>query len=252
MTESTLSLKLLIDPKNKRVLFAEAGKDAVDFIIHILSLPLASVIKLVGQQEMVGCLGNLYKSIDNFNTTYIQQGMNMDIILKQKAPNWTRSMPLVLLDKPDAPIVKNFYRCSYCNGSVADDARATCPSCSRSMNSKLNFVRYPWQSVETVYSEDGFVKGVASYMVTDDLVVKPLTAMLTIDLLNKFNVKELGELQEKEASLAMNEALKLLKASLQYSNKVLTTVFLGDEYECKNMKFTEKVDDDVGTSSISP
>ncbi|PPD71331.1 hypothetical protein GOBAR_DD31799 [Gossypium barbadense] len=40
-TATTVSLKLLIDTKGKRVLYAEAGKDFVDFLFNILLLPLA-------------------------------------------------------------------------------------------------------------------------------------------------------------------------------------------------------------------
>ncbi|CAA2995403.1 Hypothetical predicted protein [Olea europaea subsp. europaea] len=51
MEESKVHLKLLIDTKNKRVLFAEAGKDFVDFIFHILAMPLATAIRLLGQEQ---------------------------------------------------------------------------------------------------------------------------------------------------------------------------------------------------------
>ena len=40
MEETKVSLKLLIDRENQRVLCAEAGKDFIDFLFHILVLPL--------------------------------------------------------------------------------------------------------------------------------------------------------------------------------------------------------------------
>ncbi|MBA0665280.1 hypothetical protein Goklo_005162, partial [Gossypium klotzschianum] len=45
-------------------------------------------------------------------------------------------------------------------------------------------------------------------------------------MLNKFNVTDVGALREKVVDLGMNEALRLLKASLE-SKTVLTSVFLG-------------------------
>ena len=42
MSDSKVSMKLSIDTQGKRVLFAEAGKDCVDFLFHILSLPSES------------------------------------------------------------------------------------------------------------------------------------------------------------------------------------------------------------------
>ncbi|CAL2249980.1 unnamed protein product [Prunus armeniaca] len=44
-------------------------------------------------------------------------------------------------------------------------------------------------------------------------------------MLSKFNVKEVGTLEERIVHLGMDEGLKLLKASLE-SNAVLTNVFL--------------------------
>ncbi|CAA0841372.1 Protein of unknown function (DUF674 [Striga hermonthica] len=73
--------------------------------------------------------------------------------------------------------------------------------------------------------EGGFVKGVVTYMVMDDLVVTPMSTISSITLLNKFNVKEVGALEEKVVSVGMAEAVKLLKASLETKN-VLTHVFL--------------------------
>uniref|UniRef100_A0A7N2R9R6 DUF674 domain-containing protein n=1 Tax=Quercus lobata TaxID=97700 RepID=A0A7N2R9R6_QUELO len=75
-------------------------------------------------------------------------------------------------------------------------------------------------------SEGGYVKGLVSYMVMDDLEVKPVSIVSsTITLLNRFNVKEIGALEEKVVDLGMDEGVKLLKASMQ-SKTVLTDVFL--------------------------
>ena len=55
----TMSMKLLVDTKAQRVLFAEAGKDAVDFLFSLVALPVATAVKLVGKDAMVGCVGIL-------------------------------------------------------------------------------------------------------------------------------------------------------------------------------------------------
>ncbi|KAL3828506.1 hypothetical protein ACJIZ3_017308 [Penstemon smallii] len=51
-----------------------------------------------------------------------------------------------------------------------------------------------------------------------------MSTISSITLLNKFNVKEVGSLQEKLVHIGMKEAVKLLKTSL-YSKKVLTGSF---------------------------
>ncbi|RVX13619.1 hypothetical protein CK203_010314 [Vitis vinifera] len=68
---------------------------------------------------------------------------------------------------------------------------------------------------DTEKAEKGYVKGAVTDMVTDALVVKPLSTMSIVDLLNKSNIMKW-------------EGLKLLiNASLQ-SKTALTNVFLGN------------------------
>ena len=78
---SSVTLKLLIHSKGNRVLFAEAGKDFVDFLFTLLSLPVGTVIRLLSANGMVGTLGKLYKSFESLNDTYIKPNVNKDIFL---------------------------------------------------------------------------------------------------------------------------------------------------------------------------
>ncbi|KAI8539906.1 hypothetical protein RHMOL_Rhmol09G0219200 [Rhododendron molle] len=48
----TVSLKLLIDTDAKRVLFAEAGEDFVDFLRNLLALPVGPVIRILNNRSM--------------------------------------------------------------------------------------------------------------------------------------------------------------------------------------------------------
>ncbi|XXG75091.1 hypothetical protein AAC387_Pa07g3672 [Persea americana] len=72
----------------------------------------------------------------------------------------------------------------------------------------------------------GLVRGVVTYTVMDDLVVKPKSTISCIALLNRFDVRDVGCLEESVAEIGFNEGLAILKASLN-SKEVLTTVFLG-------------------------
>ncbi|KAH7537266.1 hypothetical protein FEM48_Zijuj03G0074600 [Ziziphus jujuba var. spinosa] len=54
-------MKILIDTKGQRIPFAEAGKDFVDFLFTLLSLPIGSVVGLLlsNSTGMVGSLGRV-------------------------------------------------------------------------------------------------------------------------------------------------------------------------------------------------
>ncbi|KAL4576364.1 hypothetical protein LXL04_012456 [Taraxacum kok-saghyz] len=217
------SLKLLIDTNAKKVLFAEANKEFVDFLFHILSLPMGTVIKLLTKNSMVGSLGKLYDSIENLSDTYMQPNQSKSSVLNPKTVNYGANVPL-LLTNDVVPMGQKFYRCSRCYRTVTDDPTVMCPDCSYRMNNETTYVKGNGGVKETGEG-GGFVKGVVTYMVMDDLEVKPMSTISSITMLNKFNVKEVGGLQEKLVSLDMTEGLKLLKASLQCKN-VLTSVFL--------------------------
>ncbi|MCD7458018.1 hypothetical protein HAX54_036951 [Datura stramonium] len=221
--DTKLSMKLLIDAKAGKVLFAEAEKDCVDFLFHILSLPVATVISLLKEKGMIGCLHNLYESVENLDDTYIQSNLGKDMLLKPKSPVGISSGPLLLLK--DVPFQTSLYKCdSSCSSYATDDPTAICPSCGRHMSRGLQYVAPPAKAA--VAATGGFVKGVVTYMVMDDLVVKPMSTISSITLLNKFNVKDVGVLHEEFVTFGMEEALKLLKSSFESKTAVLTSVFM--------------------------
>nr|POE85354.1 hypothetical protein CFP56_70359 [Quercus suber] len=51
----------------------------------------------------------------------------------------------------------------------------------------------------------GYVKGVVTYMIVDDLEVKPMSAISSITLPNKLNVKHIGALEEQVVELGLDE-----------------------------------------------
>ncbi|KAJ0897251.1 hypothetical protein HanRHA438_Chr08g0343581 [Helianthus annuus] len=94
-----MSLKLLVDRKGSRVLFAEVPKEFVDFLFHIFSLPLGTLIELLGSKQMVGCLGKLKDSITSFNGNYLLPGIKMDDIFNPKQLSMVKHFcyPMMLL-----------------------------------------------------------------------------------------------------------------------------------------------------------
>ncbi|KAK0592636.1 hypothetical protein LWI29_022619 [Acer saccharum] len=230
MAASQVKLKLLIDTNSKNVLFAEAGKDFVDFLFYLLSLPIATVTKLLKKKGDVGCLTDLYKSLENLNKTYMQPNQNKTSLLNPKSPLYANGIPLLLSDhQHQVPTSRKVYQCQYNSSHLADVPNFCCSHCGEYMTKELTLLNSPApaNTGTTTVVEGGFVKGVVTYMVMDNLVVKPMSTISSITLLNnEFSVKDVGSLEEKEVVLGVDEGLILLKASLECKN-VLTTVFLG-------------------------
>jgi len=65
MAATKIILKLFIDKKCKRVLFAESNKDFVDFLFNVFTLPFGKITAILKEKGMGGCLPSLFKSIEH-------------------------------------------------------------------------------------------------------------------------------------------------------------------------------------------
>ncbi|KAK9062748.1 hypothetical protein SSX86_019937 [Deinandra increscens subsp. villosa] len=247
MASAEMSLKLLVDRKGARVLFAEVPKEFVDFLFHIFSLPLGTLIEFLGSDQMVGCLGKLKASIESFHANYLQPGIKMKDVFHPKTAFSSGETFLLSYDHASckdqsAGASKAAYQCANatyserkpckrnrCQSAATLYANSICPGCSGSMNVAKELVM-PKEVAEIPVEEDkkkkgGYVKEVVTYMVMDDLEVKPMSTISSITFINKFGVKDLSQLEEKTVSFGEEEGLKLLLASLK-TDKVLTTIFM--------------------------
>lgn len=110
MAASKVRLKLLIDKKGCKVLFAEAGKDFVDeFLFYLLSLPAGTIVKLLREKYMVGCLSSLYQSIETLSETYVQQNRHKNSVLNPTSPFDVSEIPF-LLSRQESN-TRKFYWC---------------------------------------------------------------------------------------------------------------------------------------------
>uniref|UniRef100_A0A6M2EI54 DUF674 domain-containing protein n=1 Tax=Populus davidiana TaxID=266767 RepID=A0A6M2EI54_9ROSI len=235
MSSSKISLKLLINSKHNKVVFAEAGKDFVDFLLSLLALPVGTVIRLLTKSTMIGCIANLYGSLEKLDESYMQPNQNKDSILKPTVTTQVTN-PSFLLPDTKKPENRKLYYCPSHPGYVSDSPNTVCNHCSspfigdnRCMSQEVKFVGTNVStSTDTPASTDqagGYVKGLVTYMVTGDLSVSPMSMVSGVGLLNKFDIKDFSVLEEKVVELGINEGLELLKASL-LSKDALTAVFL--------------------------
>jgi hypothetical protein len=233
-------MKLYIDRKAQRLLFAEASKDVVDFLFALLALPVATAVEVVGKEAMVGCVGNLYASVEKLDSTYLQAGVaKVDLlcpIVVSSYANTSRS----LLCLPQA---KNLYRCgktvagsTYCGNYITDTYYMKCPgNCGNLMTADVQYL-----SSEAVPSNcsvqvaapqsaaGGIVQGVVTYMVLDDLTVTPMAGVSSVaTVLNTFAVRDIGDLQEKTVQLGYKEVGGL---SLDPHPSFITSITLTQYY----------------------
>ncbi|CAL4965338.1 unnamed protein product [Urochloa decumbens] len=195
-------MKLLVDTKAGRVLYAEAGKEVVDFLFSLLSLPLGTVTKLLtagagagvaGSASsspppddaaaklpttgaMVGSVGNLHRSVAALDARHAKMATEVKLVLP-------------------------------------DGGAATPPPAAGEGSSGGGSVV-------------GYVRDMVTYTVMDDLTVAPMSTIGAVTAIAALGVTDITGLQAKTAEIGYKEGLALLRASLQ-PETVLTDVFLG-------------------------
>jgi len=217
-------MKLLVDTKAARVLYAEASKDVVDFLFSLLTLPVGTVVKILGNDAMVGSIGNLYGSVEKLDETYVRSADAKGALLAP-AGGYDGGK---LLQLPEAAQPTEFYRCSAyfvgcsryytecaTNLSKVSGTRCLNESCSGTMTTKMIIVdssraasggeaAAAGQSSGHAAGK-GFVQGVVTYTVMDDLKVAPMSTISGITLLSTFGITDIGMLQEKTVKLGYEE-----------------------------------------------
>ncbi|XP_039159564.1 uncharacterized protein LOC120289099 [Eucalyptus grandis] len=188
MAENKMSLKLLVDKRNQTILFAEAGKDFVDFLFHGLALPVGTIVSLLSKAGVASGVRNLYASVENLSDTYIER-REKEALLKPKARSSGPDVLRSLLPEapPLAPI--KYYTCHHISGPAADAA----------------------SSAKIPSGKGGYVRDVVTYVVMDDLTVKPMSIISCVTLFNRFNVHEIGDLEERVVDFGLDKAANFLE-----------------------------------------
>nr|GME18698.1 uncharacterized protein LOC109179025 [Ipomoea batatas] len=224
-TGKSIALKLLVDTRADKVLFAEAGKDFVDFLCHLLLLPLGNVIRklttCVPEKTVVGCIGNVHQSYKNLAEDYMLPNERKDALLNPDVSKVVCSVPLLWSTNYGSGYPNGLYACTSRSHEYFTDERGyPCPSCQKPMN-----VSVESRISDVSNDEKGYVKGLARYMVTDDLCITPLSLVSCIPVLNMWSAEHPAKLKGKLVEFGVEEALKLLKACLR-SKMALSDVFL--------------------------
>ncbi|XP_061339665.1 uncharacterized protein LOC133286284 [Gastrolobium bilobum] len=193
-------VKLIIRKSNKKVLFAEAKEDFVDFLFSFLTFPLGGVLHMLEGFSSLRCVDKLYKSvIELCSDRYLSSQALKDKLAKpQCALQFKLSNQILPIGEACLPVFHSYTYTYNLN--------------TYEVNSELKFVD-PKSSTGELSSSRGFVKGPSMYMVTDDLAVTPLSSIATVSYLNRSKVS-LSDLEETVLSIGLKEGLSILKASL--------------------------------------
>ena len=86
---------------------------------------------------------------------------------------------------------------------MSDDPKALCSNRKNHMSREITYVKPISYHEEDV----GYVKDLVTYIVMDDLSIMPMSNIPTTTLLKKFNIKDMGTLEEKLITFNVSEVI---------------------------------------------
>lgn len=119
--KAKFSLRLLIDEEKNRVVLAEAGKDFVDVLCSLLTLPMGTIVRLLEKHQtppsssVVGCFHNLYKSVSEMNADNFETQARKDLLMRPRSVKESHCRKLKLNVDDTSPPTETikFFLCSY-------------------------------------------------------------------------------------------------------------------------------------------
>ncbi|XP_042500852.1 uncharacterized protein LOC122078786 [Macadamia integrifolia] len=205
-----LNLKLMVNKSIKKVLYAEAGEDMVDFLVSFLTFRLGSILRLLGGNSSLGSMDNLYRSVECSGVT--RDDSLRDLLLQPVVSRGfgCSSNSLGVKESEQPPSSLWFRYDSYPYTGCLTIEKPT-PYISGRL-SQLQFVN-PKSPTSEKASEGGFLKGPETFFITDNLVFTPIDSFWSLSFLKSMEFS-LDDLEVRTVKVGTVEALRLLKASL--------------------------------------
>ncbi|XP_042495728.1 uncharacterized protein LOC122074816 isoform X2 [Macadamia integrifolia] len=242
----TISLKLLIDKKNNRVVMAETEGDFVDILFSFFTMPMGTMVRLISKNSKpatIGIITSLYKEVEKLEEQQLLQTQACkSMLLHPRNPyeNMCRKLKLNIDDtEPTKYYICADWNCSRReSGGLYTTFKNVRCNCGKMMDKEILMAK----EVVAARPDQGdggrvFLGETNQFMVTDDLQVEAMSPTTIVTLLHKLGVKDMGSLQETTLSIGSEEILNLLEGSL-FSKTPLTDVFLRKrEFTSEGLKY---------------
>ncbi|KEH23086.1 uncharacterized protein [Medicago truncatula] len=177
-------VKVFLRKSKRKILFATADEDFADFLFSFLTFPMGGVLQMLEGFSSLSCIDILYKSMTELNAERCLTSQE----LKNKLTK-PRIFANFELKNQILPIGTCPLTCTFDSG---EPAKLVDPKSSLS---------------------GGYIKGPLTIMVTDDLVVTPMSSIDAVSYLERMKVP-LNDVEEIFISIGVEEGLSILKASL--------------------------------------
>ncbi|KAF5789089.1 hypothetical protein HanXRQr2_Chr09g0366731 [Helianthus annuus] len=221
--EDKISIKVIVDKVNKRVVCAEVDYSFVDILFSYVTLPMGTIARLLGTHddkkfECLGSFNNLYHSLKDLPHRYLStECKSMLLNPRSLSYDYCRHLELKIDDTEPSHYFECHNRCcsSYdkvlsCNNlSSEHDRSQSCRGCYTYLPS-MRFEESYWYSsdydlVSLFTNSVGsgvFVSDSGTFIVTDDLCVEPYNMASSIRLLTDLGITDMNHLEERNLQMS--------------------------------------------------
>ncbi|KDP46571.1 hypothetical protein JCGZ_08543 [Jatropha curcas] len=193
--------RLFLSKSKKRVCYAEVGDDFVDLLFSFLTIPVGFIMKEMNGAHSKGCLDYLYKSIMDLDSEkYFRTNGHKEILLSPKiALDFGHEKQLLGVE--EASHQQYSYVFDYSGkGRFSMDNE---PSGKRVIALTVKDPKSPNKKGKAC---GGFVMKPATFTVTDDLIVTPISLVSGTSILNKLNVP-FNDIEERVVYVGNEEVI---------------------------------------------
>ncbi|XP_028770557.1 uncharacterized protein LOC114727934 isoform X2 [Neltuma alba] len=205
-SSGTMKMKVLISKSKSKILFAQVEEDFMDHLLSFLTFPLGAVERVLEGNSGLACVDNLYNSLTNFDSTKHLKSEKMNNVFAslKVAPYFKASNQMLPIDEIKYP---SKLSCWSWHGSYYLSANAN-------LNEREVRMCDPKSTIAEEKSGKGYAKVGTTFMVADDMSVKPLSSHDVLSsLLTEFKVPY-HDLEQRTICIGVQEVLSILKASM--------------------------------------
>ncbi|KAJ1272570.1 hypothetical protein BS78_06G212600, partial [Paspalum vaginatum] len=171
--------------RRKKWCLQSPAKEFVDVLLSFLTLPLGTIVRLLGKESSLGCFDELYRSVESLDASHFQTKACKNMLLRPLSAAGQLCEDLVV--RIDDTNNRNIW----------------CRQCGKSLDHRWFWPKRGGGLGET---DDGvFVRGGMSYATTDDLRVVPANTNNLMLLLHDMGIEDITMLEEKTLGLGLEE-----------------------------------------------
>ncbi|XP_020577574.1 uncharacterized protein LOC110022803 [Phalaenopsis equestris] len=218
---SKVTVTFLIDREEKRVVCAEAGSDFVDVLFSFLTLPLGSIVRLLGKQSGWGSLDSLCQSVEQLDIKHFQTDACKKMLLNPRS-----AAALTCEDLKVKNIFAGNPRMSYyCEETLSliqsvsqtvfqQERTCRCHRCGKLMNKccfHMNKI-----------SECGgiFVNERVNFLITDNLRVIPASLKGGCSLFKELQITDSSIMEKKLIHFGTEEYTELVEKAISIQESI--------------------------------